>query len=145
MIKDEEKMEKIEIGSWCEYPITDRCELYVVSYGSDVDAVISKAQVNHLNLNVVNARFFKPLDTIMLDHMAASHLPIIVYETDILAGGLSSAMLEYYNDTQQTVPLIRIGIDDHYVAQGSISELRKSEKIDLNSLFEKIGELLHEA
>ena len=145
VIKDEEKMEKIEIGSWCEYPITDRCELYVVSYGSDVDAVISKAQVNHLNLNVVNARFFKPLDTIMLDHMAASHLPIIVYETDILAGGLSSAMLEYYNDTQQTVPLIRIGIDDHYVAQGSISELRKSEKIDLNSLFEKIGELLHEA
>ena len=77
--------------------------------------------------------------------MAASQLPIIVYETDILAGGLSSAMLEYYNDTKQTVSLIRIGINDHYVAQGSISELRKSEKIDLNSLFEKIGELLHEA
>lgn len=145
VIKDDQKMENIEIGSWSEHPVTDRSELYVVSYGSDVDAIISKAQANHLHLTVVNARFFKPLDTIVLDEMAASQLPIIVYETDILAGGLSSAMLEYYNDTKQTVSLIRIGINDHYVAQGSISELRKSEKIDLNSLFEKIGELLHEA
>ena len=142
--KTDAEMEEIEIGSWSEYQTSDQVELYVIAYGGDVDAIYSKAKVNHLKIAVINARFLKPLDTIMLDHMADSHLPIIVYETDILAGGLSSFILEYYNDTNQHVFLHRFGIEDHFVNQGSISELRRSEGIDLNTLFKKIGEILNE-
>lgn len=145
VIKNNEPMEIIEIGSWVKYTSHDSIDLYVVAYGPDVDTIYSKAVANNYKIAVVNARFFKPMDTLMLDEMAASGLPIIVYESDILSGGLSSAMLEYYNDSQQNVSLIRFGIEDHYVTQGSICELRKAEGIDLNTLFEKIGELLHEA
>lgn len=140
----DEPMEKIEIGSWTAFH-DEHPDLYVIAYGNDVDAILSKAEINHLNICVVNARFFKPLDDEMLDKIAQSRQPVIVYETDILAGGLSSAILEYYNDTRQNVHVIRMGIEDHFVTQGSIGELRRHEGIDINSLFSLIGDILHEA
>lgn len=137
-----DEMESIEIGTWTEHKAIETTEIFVITYGSDVDTVISKAKTNSLPVSVINARFFKPLDTKMLDRIASFNKPVIIYETDVLAGGLSSAILEYYNDSQQKVSIHRMGIADHFVTQGSIAELRKAEKIDLNSLFEKVGELL---
>lgn len=136
------EMSEIEIGTWEELDTDEKIDLYVITYGSDVDAIYHKAAANHLSLGIINARFFKPMDTQILDEIAENKLPVIVYETDILAGGLSSAILEYYNDTSQHVPLIRIGIDDHFVTHGSVSELRKAEGIDLNHLFDVIGDLI---
>ena len=60
----------------------------------------------------------------------------------MLDGGLSCAMLQYINDHDIHKHLIRMGIRDHFVEQGSIAQLRKAEKIDINSLFRKIEELL---
>ena len=142
--KVNEEFSSIEIGKWSEYKTGENPKVYVITYGNDVDLIYSKAIANNLDISVINARFFKPLDTEMLDMIASNKLPVIVFETDILAGGLSSAILEYYNDTKQSVPLIRFGIDDHFVTHGSVSQLRKLEGIDLNSLFEMIG-VLHEA
>lgn len=135
----------IEVGSWSEFKVNENVDCTVITYGSDVDAIYSKAVANELNLSVVNARFIKPMDTDMLDMIAARKKPIIVFETDILAGGLSSAILEYYNDTNQNVQIIRFGIEDHFVDHGSVAELRRQEGIDLNALFETIGDILNEA
>lgn len=137
--------ESIEIGTWEELKTNNEPDLYVITYGSDVDAIYSKACANQLNISVVNARFIKPIDMNKLDEIASKNKPIIVFETDILAGGLSSSILEYYNDTNQKIQLIRFGIEDHFVTHGSICELRKKEGIDLNSLFDTIGDILHEA
>lgn len=135
----------IEVGSWSEFKVNETVDCTVITYGNDVDAIYSKAVANELNLSVVNARFIKPMDTDMLDMIASRKKPIIVFETDILAGGLSSAILEYYNDTNQNVQLIRFGIDDHFVDHGSVAELRRQEGIDLNALFDTIGDIINEA
>lgn len=135
----------IEVGSWSEFKVNETVDCTVITYGNDVDAIYSKAVANELNLSVINARFIKPMDTDMLDMIASRKKPIIVFETDILAGGLSSAILEYYNDTNQNVQLIRFGIDDHFVDHGSVAELRRQEGIDLNALFDTIGDIINEA
>lgn len=135
----------IEVGSWSEFKVNETVDCTVITYGNDVDTIYSKAVANELNLSVINARFIKPMDTDMLDMIASRKKPIIVFETDILAGGLSSAILEYYNDTNQNVQLIRFGIDDHFVDHGSVAELRRQEGIDLNALFDTIGDIINEA
>lgn len=135
----------IEVGSWSEFKVNETVDCTVITYGNDVDTIYSKAVANELNLSVINARFIKPMDTDMLDMIASRKKPIIVFETDILAGGLSSAILEYYNDTNQNVQLIRFGIDDHFVDHGSVAELRRQEGIDLNALFNTIGDIINEA
>ena len=90
---------------------------------------------------IVNARYFKPLDEAMLDDILYRSIPVIVYESDMLDGGLSSAILQYINDHRICCHLIRIGIGDHYVEQGSIPQLRRAEKIDMNTLFKELEEL----
>lgn len=135
-------IQAIPIGSWTIHEATSEDRIVLITYGSDVDKMIAKAEVNQLPVSVVNARFFKPLDEQMMQYIAQKQCPIIIYESDILIGGLSSAILEYYNDHHLDVDVKRIGIQDHFVQHGSLPQLRKSEHIDINSVFQLITELL---
>lgn len=123
-----DQYELIPIGSWTRYDIGDKPISIVISYGYDVDNVIHKAKENNISMIVINARFFKPIDTIMIDELCSYDLPIYVYETDCKIGSLSSAILEYIN-TQKHI-LNTIGIEDHFVNHGSIRTLRIQEHID---------------
>ena len=133
-----DQYELIPIGSWTRYDIDDKPICIVISYGYDVDNVIHKAKENNISMIVINARFFKPIDTKMIDELSSYDLPIYVYETDCKIGSLSSAILEYIN-TQKHI-LNTIGIEDHFVNHGSIRTLRIQEHIDTQSLFKEIIE-----
>lgn len=133
----------IEAGTW-SYQDTGEPQLVVISYGSDVDKIVQKAEANQLSLRVVNARFFKPFDTEMLEELCAMQLPIIVYESDVQIGGLSSAIVEYANDHGLKNTFVRIGLQDHFVEHGSIPKLRKVEQVDLGTLFQVIKDMLKE-
>ena len=132
----------IKPGTWTSWSLNENSRLIVITYGECVDKIISKAQVNQMPITVINARFFKPLDEEMLERLCQSELPILLYETDILAGGLSSSILEYANDHGHLRHFVRFGIGDHFVEHGSISQLRKLERLDINSLFEIISSYL---
>ena len=80
----------------------------------------------------------------MLEEICAQKKPVIIYESDMLAGGLSSAILEYVNDHHLATEFIRLGIRDHYVTHGSLPQLRKLEHLDINSLCELILDLIKE-
>lgn len=139
---EEKNFTYIEEGTWTKFNIFDSSKLIVIAYGEDVDRIINKAKINELPLTVVNARFFKPLDTKMLDDLLSADLPIVIYESDMLHGGLSSAILEYQNDNGYNAKIKRIGIKDHFVPQGSLPQLRKKEGIDLSTLFDEINAYL---
>ena len=76
----------------------------------------------------------------MLQRLAEEGKPVIVYETDMLAGGLSSAILEWAADHQAAMTIRRVGIGDTYVPQGSLNKIRRLEAIDILSLFDVIKE-----
>ena len=131
--KQVEHYEKIPVGSWT-YHIVGIPEQIVITYGPDVDRVIAKAKANSMGLMVVNARFFKPLDTKMLDTLIKENLPIVVFETDCEIGSLSSAILEWLNKQEHRIQTL--GIKDHFVHHGSVRTLRKEEGVCIESLFE---------
>lgn len=72
---------------------------------------------------VVNMRFIKPLDTALIDAMAKTKKLIITAEENVLAGGFGSAVAEYLADSGQQVPLVRFGIPDRFIEQGTRKEL----------------------
>jgi len=133
----------IETGTWTILGNLDTAEVIVLAYGPDVDKIKIKAESNGLNVAVINARFFKPLDDNMLNRLVLLNKPVIVYETDMLSGGLGSAVLEWLNQHNAYLNLKRIGIKDHFVTHGSLPELRKYENIDISSLFELINQTLN--
>lgn len=136
-----EEGEPAPVGTWTRWAPQREARVCVISYGSDIDRIISKVRANDMPVEIINARYFKPLDEAMLDDILYRSIPVIVYESDMLDGGLSSAILQYINDHRICCHLIRIGIGDHYVEQGSIPQLRHAEKIDMNTLFKELEEL----
>lgn len=136
-----EEGEPAPVGTWTRWAPQREARVCVISYGSDIDRIISKVRANDMPVEIINARYFKPLDAAMLDDILYRSIPVIVYESDMLDGGLSSAILQYINDHRICCHLIRIGIGDHYVEQGSIPQLRRAEKIDMNTLFKELEEL----
>ncbi len=74
---------------------------------------------------VVNMRFVKPLDTALIDDMAAKTGHLVTLEENVLAGGFGSAVLEHLTETGQRIPVLRVGVGDTFVPQGSCSSLRQ--------------------
>ena len=72
---------------------------------------------------VVNMRFIKPLDTELLGEMARTKRLLITAEENVLAGGFGSAVAEYLADHGLEVPLLRFGIPDRFIEQGTRREL----------------------
>ena len=125
----------IRVGTWEKFVVGTPKQI-VITYGPDVDHVIYKARENHIGLLVVNARFFKPIDEVMMKELLTMNLPITVYETDVKMGGLSSAILEYINSQEERIQIL--GIHDHFVCHGSIRSLRIQEGISTECLFEEL-------
>lgn len=134
--------ETIKVGQWELIKEMEDAAINVVTYGDNVLAVLKMAETDHLPINIINARFIKPIDEDMLERM--SDKPIIVYETDLMNGSLGSIMSLYYEKNHINVDMSFIGIDDHYVTFGDNESLYKKEHISLNDLKNKIEEIEHE-
>jgi 1-deoxy-D-xylulose-5-phosphate synthase len=132
----------IETGTWTVLGNLDTARIIVIAYGPDVDKIKDKAESNSIELAVINARFFKPLDDNLLNRLVVLNKPIIVYETDMLSGGLGTSILEWTNQNNTYLNIKRIGIKDHFVTHGSLPELRKYENIDITTLFALIKDLI---
>lgn len=134
--------ETIKLGQWELIKEANDAMINVVTYGDNVNAVVEMAEADHLPINIINARFIKPVDTEMLERI--SDKPIIVYETDLINGSLGSIMSLYYEKNHIDVDMSFIGIEDHYVTFGDNESLYKQEHISLNDLKNKIEEIKHE-
>ena len=137
-----DNFEMIDVGTWTIFNDKVENKVIVLTYGPDVDKVLNKIIVNNLPISVVNCRFFKPLDNKMLEYISSKNMKVVVYETDILIGGLGSSILEWKNDNKSDMDIIRFGIDDKFVTFGSVNQLRKEVGIDINSLFDVLLSLI---
>ena len=64
------------------------------SNGDGSSGKISSKQ--DISVEVVNARFIKPMDEEMLREFQERNIPIITVEESVLQGGFGSAVLEFY-------------------------------------------------
>ena len=112
--------------------------MYVLAYGPSVSVIEEKLRANAIAATLINCRFFKPIDENVLTDIASANKHIIIYETDMLAGGLGEAICAWYTDHHLIPSITRMGIGDLYVQQGPETRVRKALHIDLNTLLEEI-------
>lgn len=72
-----------------------------------------------ISVDVINARFIKPLDTQMLDNIKAKH--IITIEDNMLIGGLGSLIDGYFSQGNKQIK--NFAYSDKFVPQGDVGEL----------------------
>lgn len=145
-VKDEEVsiQETISIGEWEKVIFHPEYKYCIITYDQKVNQAYQMIHDNSLPVNLINARFIKPMDQNMLDELYEMHQNLVIYETDLMVGSLGSMIAHYYSRHHMNMNIDYIGIDDHYTPQGDIQSLLKHEKISINDLLALIKEKLNE-
>ncbi len=90
-------------------------------------------------VQVVNARYIKPLDTDLLDHLADRFECMITLEEGVLKGGFGSAVLEYLTEQDKlNLEFKQLGIPDHFVDQGNVSLLHDELGLSARGIYQVV-------
>jgi 1-deoxy-D-xylulose-5-phosphate synthase len=76
-----------------------------------------------IEATLVNMRFVKPLDEELLLQLGTDKKLLVTLEENVLAGGFGSAVAEFLLDKGLPARLLRCGLPDAFVEQGSREEL----------------------
>ena len=132
------EFKEIKVGTWEYLRKIDGCTNTVISYGTDV-AKLSE-MLKDENINIVNARYIKPIDKAVLKELAKDNHKIYVYESNIKTNSLGTNILEYFNHLEATNKVRITGIDNAFVEHGKINELKKIVNLDLETVVQEIKE-----
>lgn len=83
-------------------------------------------------------RFLKPLDTDLLDQIAARFSHVVTIEDGVVNGGLGTAVLEYLSDRDCAVRVKRLGLPDSFVEHGTVGQLYEIVGLDYKSIAREI-------
>lgn len=112
----------------------------MVDVGMKVRAELAK---ENIDVEVVNARFVKPLDGELLKDVFSRHKKVITLEDNVITGGFGSAVLEFVNQNKITGADILVhGLPDKFVEHGTPDELFRDLKLDAKGVAEVIKEHL---
>lgn len=98
---------------------------------------------NDLSPSLINARFVSCVDKDMLDYIVENHDIIVTMEENVTRGGYGElVMARIAKDYSKKMIHIDGSIPNGCVEQGNVSQLREKLKIDADSLFYRINDVL---
>lgn len=141
--EDEVKPFDIGCGEWL------RCggDATIVALGTCVDSALEAAQIlarDNIDVGVIDARFLKPLDNKLLVEAAKRTGHIITVEENVLAGGFGSAVMEMMEQHRLYPRVLRIGLPDKFVEQGSQQQLRHRYALDSAGIVAQVKAFIHD-
>jgi 1-deoxy-D-xylulose-5-phosphate synthase len=121
-------------------------DIAIVAIGNMVEKSMKAAELlwqDGISAEVVNARFVKPLDTELLDDLAARFDKILTVEDGQAQGGFGSAVLEYIGTKyNREVDVVIHGIPDIFVEHGTQEELWAELGLDAEGIAKKVRECI---
>jgi 1-deoxy-D-xylulose-5-phosphate synthase len=116
--------------------IRDGKDIALLMFGSLKDSCTEAAEA--LKASLVNMRFVKPLDTDMIDEIAATHSLIVTVEDNAVAGGAGSAVSEYLALQEKAPKIMHLGLPDAYIDQGEREELLSQCGLDAKGIINSV-------
>jgi 1-deoxy-D-xylulose-5-phosphate synthase len=121
--------------------IADGKNIAIISIGPVGNEALKAREMlleNGMSASVYNMRYLKPMDGDLLHEVFLNYKKIITVEDGTLTGGLGSAVLEFMADNQYQATVVRLGVPDRFVEQGSVSELWRECGYDAEGIFKKV-------
>jgi 1-deoxy-D-xylulose-5-phosphate synthase len=88
----------------------------LLAFGSMLKPALDAAE--ELNASVANMRFVKPLDEDLVFRLATTHDYLVTVEENAIMGGAGSAVLESLQAQGIGIPVLQLGLPDHFVEHG---------------------------
>lgn len=92
-----------------------------------------------LDATLVDMRFVKPLDEMLITEMAEKHKALVTLEENSYMGGAGSGVNEYLMSQRVLVPVLNIGLPDFFIPHGSQEEMRVYLGLDSNGIYRQIN------
>ncbi|MGB3101939.1 MAG: 1-deoxy-D-xylulose-5-phosphate synthase [Psychrobacillus psychrotolerans] len=141
----DEELKTIPIGTW--EVLKEGTQAAILTFGTTIPMAMKAAEVlaeHNISVEVINARFIKPLDTKMLLDLQARNIPIITVEESALQGGFGSAVLEVYNENNLQVNVHRIGIPDIFIEHGEVNQLLEEIHVTTDEIVKVVTKKVNE-
>lgn len=127
--------------------ISDNGSIALLAVGTMVEQAKAAAELlkaDGITSSVINIRFVKPLDTEIISKLANEKRLLVTLEENALIGGFGSAVAEFLadNDLLKNTSLLRLGIPDKFIEQGTKAELLEVCGLTPLQIKEKIEERL---
>ncbi len=116
----------------------------ILALGICVDAALEAAAIlrdEGIDPAVINARFVKPLDRALVEHLARTRGAIVTVEEHSLAGGFGSAVLEALADAGRSCTVVRLGIDEKFVPHATQAAQRAMCGVDAQGIVKAVRAL----
>ncbi|MBI5866962.1 MAG: 1-deoxy-D-xylulose-5-phosphate synthase [candidate division Zixibacteria bacterium] len=138
------KFTPIPIGRWeILRPGSDACILAVGSMVRPALQIAEQLATEKFNVQIVNARFVKPLDMALLEQIIAKHDLIITLEEGVIRGGFGQAVGQVVHEHDHASVQVRaMGIDDVLVTHGTRAQLLDLTGLSVAKLTRRVRELL---
>ncbi|MEN0587057.1 1-deoxy-D-xylulose-5-phosphate synthase [Kurthia gibsonii] len=142
----DEELKTLPIGSW--EVLKAGTDATILTFGTTIpmaEEAAEKLAEQGISVEIVNARFIKPMDEEMLHRIYQTGRPVLTIEESMLQGGFGSAVLEFANDhgydTNQTE---RMGIPDEFIEHGSVDLLMRDIHLTAEEAEKRITKLVHQ-
>jgi 1-deoxy-D-xylulose-5-phosphate synthase len=116
----------------------------LLAFGSMVHPAIAAADT--LDATVVDMRWVKPVDADLIEELARSHDAFVTVEEHAVMGGAGSACIEAMAARSLSLPVLQLGLRDHFIDHGDPALLLRLEGLDgegiARSVRERFGDLL---
>lgn len=110
--------------------------------GNNVVQAVKQLQSQGIHAAHYDMIFLKPIDEDLLREAAAKHRHMVTVEDGTTTGGLGSAVAEWLAEHGCQARLLRMGIPDEFVQQGTVAELQRACGIDSDSIATRVKDFL---
>ncbi|WP_407701831.1 1-deoxy-D-xylulose-5-phosphate synthase [Thermodesulfobacterium commune] len=121
-------------------------DLTILAVGSMVYPALKaalEAEKFGLSVEVINARFVKPLDEDLILSSAQKTKRVLLVEENTLIGGFGSAVLELLTDKGiKGIEVKRLGLPDKFIEHGDLKTLHAKYHLNTEGILLKIKEFL---
>lgn len=129
--------------------IKEGLDLAVVTIGpignTALKAIQELESEKEVSIALYDLRFLKPLDAELLHIVFKKFKSVITIEDNAVAGGMGTSILEFMSDHRYTARIVRLGIPDRFIEQGSLEELHAECGFDALAIRKAILQELHQS
>lgn len=132
------KDETVEVGK--ARVLREGARVAFLGFGSMTNVLAPVAE--KLGGTLIDMRFVKPIDETAILEAAKTHDLMVCAEEGMLMGGACSAILEVFADHGVLKPVMRFGLPDDFIEQGTQAELMESLGLTSEAIEAKVTQRL---
>ena len=137
----EKNLELLEIGK-AKVIKEEDSKIIVLNFGALIET--AKEIAGNLKASIIDMRFVKPLDELLLKKFLSKADVFISIEDGSVMGGAGSAVQEFASKEKIDIKSILLGIPDEFIDHASRNEMLEEAGLSLSKIKIKLEELLSE-